>query len=88
MTQYPNAIESKLKSYVLEEFLAGEDPDELQESTALMTTGILDSIGTLKLVIFLENEFGVQLEPHETDAEYLNTIGDIARLVRSKRGEG
>ncbi len=83
-----NAIEAKLKTYLLEEFLAGEDPDELKESTELMTTGILDSIGTLKLVTFLENEFGVQLEPHETDTEYLNTIGDIARLVRSKRGDG
>jgi len=80
-------IEAKLKTFVLDEFLAGEDPEELRESTELMTTGILDSIGTLKLVTFLENEFGVQLEPHETDAEYLNTIGDIARLVRSKRGE-
>jgi acyl carrier protein len=86
--QDQTSIEAKLKSYILEEFLAGEDPDELQESTELMTTGILDSIGTLKLVTFLENEFGVQLEPHETDAEYLNTIGDISRLVRSKRGEG
>ena len=86
--QDQTSIEAKLKSYILEEFLAGEDPDELQESTELMTTGILDSIGTLKLVTFLENEFGVQLEPHETDAEYLNTIGDISRLVRSKRGKG
>ena len=86
--QNQTAIEAKLKSYILEEFLAGEDPDELQESTALMTTGILDSIGTLKLVTFLENEFGIQLKPHETDAEYLNTIADIARLVRSRRGEG
>ena len=86
--QDQNSIEAKLKHYILEEFLAGEDPEELQESTELMTTGILDSIGTLKLVTFLENEFGVQLEPYETDAEYLNTIGDIARLVRSKRGEG
>jgi acyl carrier protein len=84
--QDQTAIETKLKSYVLEEFLQGEDPNELQPSTELMTTGILDSIGTLKLVTFLENEFGVQLEPHETDAEYLNTVGDIARLVVSKRG--
>jgi acyl carrier protein len=84
--QDQTTIEAKLKSYILEEFLQGEDPNELQPSTELMTTGILDSIGTLKLVTFLENEFGVQLEPHETDAEYLNTIGLIANLVVSKRG--
>jgi acyl carrier protein len=84
--QDQTTIEAKLKSYILEEFLQGEDPNELQPSTELMTTGILDSIGTLKLVTFLENEFGVQLEPHETDAEYLNTVGLIANLVVSKRG--
>jgi acyl carrier protein len=47
-------IESTVKDYILREFLPGEDPNELQSDTPLITGGVLDSIATLKLVAFLE----------------------------------
>jgi acyl carrier protein len=73
-----------VKSFILREFLEGEDPDELTESTPLVSTAILDSVATLKLVTFLESEFGIEVEPHEADEEHLNTIADIANLVQAK----
>jgi acyl carrier protein len=81
---HSSTIEQSVKNYILSEFLPGEDPAQLTESTPLITTGILDSIATLKLVVFLENTFSVSLAPHETDAEHLDTLGLIASLVRSK----
>ena len=51
----------------------------------LMTTGILDSIATLKLISHLEREYSVAFEAHETDYEHMNTIQDIAGMVRSKK---
>ncbi|MEX0612843.1 MAG: acyl carrier protein [Pirellulales bacterium] len=79
-------IESTVKDYILREFLPGEDPAELQDDTPLITGGILDSIATLKLVSFLEEQFGISIAAHEADVDHLNTIGDIARLVQEKRG--
>ena len=74
--------EEALKQFILKEFLPGEDPDELDETTPLVSTGILDSLATLKLVTFLEDEFGISVAPHEADEEHLNTIASIcARLV-------
>jgi len=46
-------IRQTVKSYILKEFLFGENPDELTDSTPLITGGILDSIATLKLVAFM-----------------------------------
>ena len=82
----PSAIEKTLKDFILNEFLAGEDPSQLTDSTPLITTGILDSIATLRLVAFLEKTFSVEMAAHETDAEHLDTVERIARLVRSKGG--
>jgi acyl carrier protein len=78
------SIRDKVKGYILKEFLPGEDPGELTEDTPLFTTGILDSIATLKLVTHLEEEFDITVEAHEADAENLNTVEDIAKLVSSK----
>lgn len=79
-----DATADAVKSYILEEFLPGENPDELRDTTPLITGGILDSLATLKLVAFLEDRFKIKLEAHEVDVENLNTISDIARLIQSK----
>jgi acyl carrier protein len=82
------AIASTVKQYILDEFLPGENPDELAADTPLITTGIIDSVGTLKLVSFLEERFNIGLAAHEADVEYLNTIADIVKLVESKQKAG
>ncbi|CAN5295943.1 hypothetical protein BH24PSE2_BH24PSE2_12930 [soil metagenome] len=74
-----------VKNYILEEFLPGEDPEELTASTPLVSTGILDSLATLKLAQFLEREFDIQMEPHELDEEHIGTIAAIEQLVLSKQ---
>lgn len=84
MTQPAATEEAIIKQYILTEFLPGEDPSALDNSTPLVTSAILDSIATLKLVSFLEETFSISLAAHETDPEHLNTVERIARLVRSK----
>jgi acyl carrier protein len=78
-------IADNVKEFIMREFLPGEDPAALTDSTPLIAGGILDSLATLKLVAFLEEQFKVTLAPHETDEEHLGTIADIVRLVQSKR---
>ncbi len=79
-------VKSTVKEYILREFLTGENPDELRDDTPLITGGILDSISTIKLVAFLEAEFGVTFQAHEMHADYLDTIEDIASTVEGKGG--
>ncbi len=78
-------IKTTIKEFILKEFLPGEDPNELTDTTPLITGGVLDSIATLKLVLFMEERFAITLEAHETDPEHLNTLSDITQLIRSKK---
>ena len=78
-------IKNTIKAYILKEFLPGERPEALDDSTQLITQGVLDSLATLKLVSFIEERYGITLGPHETDAEYLNTLDRIANLIASKQ---
>lgn len=81
-----DSTRAAVKAYILKEFLPGESPDALTEETPLITGGILDSLATLRLVAFLEEEFGIELAAHEADRDHLNTIADIASLVEAKQG--
>jgi acyl carrier protein len=76
-----------VRKYILQEFLPGESPELLTDSTPLVTGGILDSIATLKLAGFLEQQFGIQLQAHEMSVDHLDTIEDISELVTSKQSK-
>jgi acyl carrier protein len=78
-------IAEAVRSYLLTEFLPGEDPAELGDDTPLISGKILDSIAALKLVGFLETRFGIEVEAHEADFDNLDSIGRIVRFVDSKR---
>ena len=81
----PEDIKVTVKTFLLSEYLPGEDPAALTDTTPLLTTGILDSIAVLKVVTFLENQFGIVVQPHEAVVENLNTLSDIERFVVSKK---
>ncbi len=78
------AIADAVRAYVLSEFLPGEDPAALTAATPLVSGRILDSLALLKLVAFLEERYGIQIEAHEADADHLDTIAQIVGLVQSK----
>jgi acyl carrier protein len=71
--------------FILKEFLPGEDPNELTDRTPLITGGILDSISTLKLVVFLEEHFGITVEAYEAGVNHLDSIRQISDLVKRKK---
>lgn len=77
-------VKGAVKEFILKEFLPGEDPANLTDDLPLITTGILDSIATLKLVLHLEERYGISLEAHEASKENLDTVNKIAMLVSGK----
>ena len=78
-------IQPAVKEFILAQFLPGEDPSALTPTTPLVTSAILDSLATMRLVSFLEERFGIQVAAHETSVDNLNTLELIAALVDSKR---
>jgi acyl carrier protein len=53
------------------------DPEKVTEQTTLVADLGLDSLDTVELLMSLEEEFGISLEPDES----IKTIGDLAAAV-------
>jgi acyl carrier protein len=81
-----DSAKQRIKDFIMSQFLPGEDPSELTEDTPLISGGILDSIATLQLVMFIEETFKVTFEPHEVDKENLDSLNLIAKLLQIKTG--
>ncbi len=80
-----DTIQTTVKAYILEQFLPTANPDDLTVETPLISGGILDSLATVKLVMFLEQQFGVEVHAYEVNADNLETLDLIANLVRGKQ---
>ena len=77
-------LEQQLKSYILEEFLPGEDEDDLTSDIELVSTGILDSVSVIKVVAHIEGFYSINIEAHEASIDNMNTIESMATLVAGK----
>lgn len=82
-----NEMETKeaIRQFILTEFLPGESSNNLTDETPLRTSGVLDSMATLRLVSFVEERFGIEVEAHEAGIENFDRIADIATLIASKK---
>lgn len=78
-------LKQAIKHYIIQEFLPGENPDNVTDDLPLISSGILDSIATLKLVLFIEERFGITLEAHETDKENMDTLAQMVATIEAKQ---
>lgn len=53
-------------------------------SDSLIETGIIDSVGIMKLVDFIEGKFSVKISDDELLPENFDTLDDITKLVSDK----
>ena len=78
-------IAARVHEYILAKLLEGEDPLNLTDSTPLVSTGIIDSVNSLKLGLFLEKTFSIAMTRDElSNPDIMETIGSITRFVVSK----
>jgi acyl carrier protein len=83
MSRDAQQVRNEVRGYVLRELVPGESPDRLGDDLSLKQAGILDSMSTLQFVSFVEETFGIEIEPHEASSAF-DRIDDIVDLVLQK----
>jgi len=74
-------IRRTLRSFILTNFLPGEDPSTLEDSTLLISSGVIASLSMLELATFMESEFSVTLLPQDLGVEHMDSIDMLSKLV-------
>lgn len=75
---------TKLKTFIQNE-LARDHGDVDVEKESLVESGIIDSLGIMKLVEFVENTFSVKIGDDDLIPENFETLDDVTKLVDAKR---
>jgi acyl carrier protein len=61
----------------------GVETDELDDETPIFSSGLLDSFTMVDVIMFIEQEGGIKIEPMEVNLENLDSIERILRFVDS-----
>jgi acyl carrier protein len=80
-----STVESKLRAYVLENYLFTDDASALDDSDSFMAKGILDSTGIMDMILFIEESFGVHVEDEDMVPENLDSVEKMAAFIRRKQ---
>lgn len=77
-------IKSEIRSFVAANYLPDTRPEDMDDTMPLITSGIIDSIGMLGLVDFIESRFAIEFLPREIDVHALDSVQRIVLLVQGK----
>ena len=80
-------VRRTLRSFIMSSFLPGEDPETLEDSTLLVTNGIVTSLSMLELVDFIEDTFSVTLRPDDLGVARMDSIDMLVELVMDRQSE-
>ena len=81
----PTHIIDRTRAYVLENFLYARSDVALTDTDALLERGIIDSMGVVELISFIQDAFGIRIGDDEITEENFGTLARIASFVESKR---
>lgn len=77
-------IEKALFDFVQDELARGKEVAGLASTDNLIDSGILDSLGIMKLISFVEERFSVKITDEDLLPENFESIGKIQALVLRK----
>ncbi len=81
-----NVVLGQIRDFITENFLYARPDFDLQDSDALLGKGIVDSMGVMEVVVFLEEQFGLEVDDAEITEENLGSIEAIAAYVVARGG--
>jgi len=75
-------VERDVREFISENFIL--DGQDLAGDASLTSHGVLDSMGVLELIMFIEERFSVKVPDEDTLPENLDSVERIVKYVRQR----
>jgi len=75
-------FEENLLKFIREDLIGEDHLIEIDENEHLIEQGLIDSLGLMKLVAFIEEQSGISISDDDLIPENFETIASIVRMVQ------
>ena len=77
-------MEKEILAYIKDNFMNGQPEDDLLPADDLLGSGIIDSMGFMRLVMFIETEMGTKIPPEDMTIENFMTVDSITAYLNGR----
>jgi acyl carrier protein len=81
-------VEAVINGYISKEIVQDSSLLPLGNATSLLETGILDSLSLLRLVVFIQEQFGILVDDVDLIPENFDSVDAVCAYLRSREGAG
>jgi acyl carrier protein/D-alanine--poly(phosphoribitol) ligase subunit 2 len=75
-------IKKLIIDYVKREYLEEDAEDEINESTPLISSGIVDSFSMVSLKTFIEKKFDIKIPDEKATTDAFDSVNNIIELLK------
>ena len=79
-------LREQIRGFIIENFLFGDAEPLTDDAVSLLDNGIVDSVGVMEMVAWLEQNHGVKVEDQELVPENFDSVERLIRFVERKNG--
>jgi acyl carrier protein len=73
--------DSAIREFLVSEFLPGMPEGGIPEDFNLIDNGVIDSLGLLKVIAWIESRFGMSVDVTDMVPENFNSVGVISAFL-------
>ncbi len=81
-------IEHELREFIARNLLYSTEGFVYSDEDSLLREGIIDSLGVVELVEFVQKQFGVKVDQQEVIPDNFDSVARLAAYVRRKMPTG
>jgi acyl carrier protein len=74
-------VKEAVRQYIIENFLFGDEAPLESNSMSLLDGGIIDSVGVMELVAFLEQDFELTIADDDLIPENLDSVDNLTAYI-------
>jgi len=74
-------VQDRVRQFIRDSFLV----DEFADEDSFLATGIIDSLGMMQLVAFVESEFDIQVADADLVPENFDSVASVSKFVEARR---
>ena len=78
-------MKDSLRRYISHELLGNGHSLEVTDDENLLGSGLIDSIGMMSLVVFIESELHIDVPPEDVTIEHFLSLNAIDEYLKKRR---
>jgi acyl carrier protein len=86
MSSNKPSLETEIRKFIAENMLFSADGFNYGDNDSLLEAGIVDSVGVMELVSFVDKTYQITVPPEDISPDNFDSVSRLANYIRLKQG--